>query len=80
MRSRDFRLDDGDSHGEEPDSQTLDGTASNKGCKIRGEDLDEGAEEVNESADTDTLLPSDDVAQPSGDKCTKSGGELETGD
>lgn len=76
----DFRLDDGDSHGQESDSRTLDGTSSNKGCKIRGKILDEGAEEVDESTYMDTLLPPDDIAQPSGDKCTKSGGELETGD
>lgn len=79
MWSCDFCLDDGDGHGQESNSQALNGTTGNEGCKVRGEDLDEGAEEVNESTDADALLPADDITQPSGDKCTKSSGELETG-
>lgn len=50
MRSCDFRLDDWDSHGEEANTEALNGPASDESGKTRGEDLDECAEEVDEAA------------------------------
>ena len=68
MRSCDLSLNDGDSHGEEADAETLDSATGDEGGKVRSKNLDEGAEEVDEAADTDTFLSTDDVAKSACDE------------
>ena len=80
MRCRDLGLDDGDSHGEETNTETLDSAAGNKSGEPRSEDLDKGAEEVDEAAQADSPLSTDHVAESAGNEGTHGSRGLQTGD
>lgn len=80
MGCRDLGLNDGDSHGEEPNTDTLDGAAGNEGGEIWSEHLDKGAEEVNEAAQADSPLSTDHIAESAGNESSHGSGGLQTGD
>lgn len=48
-----FALQDGDSHGEHTDAETLDAAANDERGEVGHENLDEGGNEVYESSDPD---------------------------
>lgn len=79
MRGSNLGLDDWDSHAKKSNTEALDGTPSDEGCEVTSEDLDEGAEEVDESADADTLLATNDVPEPSCDERSKCCSQLQAG-
>jgi hypothetical protein len=61
MRGSNLRLNDRHSHGEESHTHSLDGAACDESCETRREHLNKRAEEVDESADANTLLSADHV-------------------
>jgi hypothetical protein len=80
MWCRNLGLDDGDSHGEEANSDALDRAAGNEGGEARSKDLDKGTEEVDETAQTDSPLSTDHIAESAGNEGAHSCGGLQTGD
>lgn len=70
-------LDNRDCHREKTDTDTLDGATGNEGCEIGSEYLDESTEEVNETAETDTSLSTNHVAESSRYECSYSCGCLQ---
>lgn len=79
VRCSDFGLDDRNGHGQEANGEALDGSAGDEAGEVRSKALDEGADEVDESADADTLLPPDYVSQSAGDQGSNCCGCLKTG-
>lgn len=75
----DLSLYDRYSHGQEANAKTLDSPTRHEGAEIAGEDLDEGAEEVDEPPKPDTLFSAHYVSQPPGDQGSHRRGRLQAG-
>lgn len=72
-------LNDGDSHGEKADTDTLNSAAGNKGGEIGSKDLDKGAEEVDEAAEANGPLSTNHIAESAGNEGSNSSGGLQAG-
>ena len=58
-------LDDRNCHGQEANTNTLNGASGNEDVEARSEHLHKCCEEVDECADADALLSPDHVSEPS---------------
>lgn len=67
-----FRLDDGNCHGEEANTETLDCSASDEGTESRSEDLYEGAKEVDQATKTNRPLAADHITKATRNERTQS--------
>lgn len=80
MSRSNLTLEDGDSHGEHTDGETLDAPSCDECCEIGHKDLDEGGAEVDDGAYTDGHASSEHVAHVCGEEGGDEGGEVETCD
>lgn len=80
VRCCNLGLNDGDSHGKETNTDTLDCAAGNESGEIWSKDLDEGAEEVDEAAEANSPLSANHIAESTGDEGSHGSGGLQTGD
>jgi hypothetical protein len=72
MRSCDLSLDNQNGHGEETNTEALDGATGNEARKSRSEDLYECAQKIDDATEADSSLSSNDVAESSRNQRTNS--------
>ena len=76
----DFALEDGNRHGEDADSDALEGTANDERSKVRCVDLEDGGDEIDQSSDTNGHATTHDITDVRRAKGRNERGDVEARD